>query len=318
MLAKTSLHQNPLLTWTATTTHPMPLKNDQKKSVFRPSVHLQERNASSLASNSRTKSRISDSRTRTEDGGGSLDKAGSHVTVKSCVKGAKRKWDKRHYCLYCKKTQSKMSKHLLRRHRTEKEVAPIVSLPPKSKTRIQTLEKLQKKGDYNHNISVLQEGKGEIVTYRQPTVNVNAQDFLPCSVCFGFFVKSDLWRHEKVCREPLDEPSEYKKQRRVQTAASALLPYKGQASQRCSDVVHRMNMDDVSLQVKNDALICEMGDKLLEKHSSDPSKDGYVSQKMRELGRFLLAAKFLDPEVRGPKFSFAVKAARKACGLSKS
>lgn len=36
-----------------------------------------------------------------------------------------------------------------------------------------------------------------------------------------------MWKHEKACRETLDEPTDYKKQRRVQTAASALLPYKG-------------------------------------------------------------------------------------------
>lgn len=46
---------------------------------------------------------------------------------------------------------------------------------------------------------------------------------------------------------------------------------------------------------------------------------------MRQLGRFLLAAKSLDPQVltlqdilAPPKFSFAVKAAKKTCGLSKS
>lgn len=77
--------------------------------------------------------------------------------------------------------------------------------------------------------------------------------------------------------------------------------------------------DEVSLEVKSDALICEYGDRLLEKHGSDPSKDGYVSHKMRELGRFVNAAKSINPKVKKldeilvpPMFKLAVDAAKKA------
>lgn len=83
--------------------------------------------------------------------------------------------------------------------------------------------------------------------------------------------------------------------------------------------------DEISLQVKSDSLICEYGDRLLEKHGSDPSKDGYVSQKMRELGRFVIAAKTLDAKVKNlqdilipPMFQLAVDAAKKASGFTKS
>ena len=86
-----------------------------------------------------------------------------------------------------------------------------------------------------------------------------------------------------------------------------------------------MLIDKVSLEVRNDPLICEFGDRLLEKHGSDRSKDGYVSQKMRELGRFVLAAKSIDQKVEmlkdvlvPPKFQLAVEAARKASGFTKS
>lgn len=105
-----------------------------------------------------------------------------------------------------------MARHLLRRHRTEKAVAAIISLPPKSKKRIEVLDMLRRKGDYYHNICVLQKGKGQIVTCRQPKEKGKAEDFLPCSVCFGFFRKSILWKHEKTCNETLDQPK---------TAASA-------------------------------------------------------------------------------------------------
>ncbi|KAL0152203.1 hypothetical protein M9458_051926 [Cirrhinus mrigala] len=83
--------------------------------------------------------------------------------------------------------------------------------------------------------------------------------------------------------------------------------------------------DEVSLEVKSDELICEYGDRLLERHGSDPSKDGYVSQKMRELGRFVIAAKSLKPNVKNltdilipPMFKLAVDAAKKASGYTNS
>lgn len=123
----------------------------------------------------------------------------------------------------------------------------------------------------------------------------------------------------------MNELVESKQKRRVQTAASSLLPYSGQSTERCLEIVSRMVIDKVSHAVKNDPLICEFGDRLLERHGGDGSKDGHVSQKMRELGRFLLAAKSLDHKVQTledvlvpPKFSLAVAAAKKASGFTKS
>lgn len=83
----------------------------------------------------------------------------------------------------------------------------------------------------------------------------------------------------------------------------------------------------MSLEVKSDALTCEYGDRLLEKHENDPSKDGFVSQKMRELGRFVIAAKNkalnktlkkLEDLLVPPMFKLAGDAAKKACGYTKS
>ena len=125
------------------------------------------------------------------------------VTVKTCKKGDKRKWDKKHYCVFCKKPQTKMARHLMRKHSNEKEVAQVICLPLKSKKRTQTLEQLRRRGDYYHNITVLQEGKGEIVTYRQPSEHTDAENYLPCNICYGFFLKTELWRHEKVCRKTM-------------------------------------------------------------------------------------------------------------------
>lgn len=117
------------------------------------------------------------------------DEGGSQITVKCCLKREKRKWDKRHYCVYCKKLQSKMAQHLKRKHSDEKEVALAICHPPTSKKHRQILEELRRQGNYFHNIEVLQKGYIEIVTYRQPSQHADVEDYLPCNMCFGFFIK---------------------------------------------------------------------------------------------------------------------------------
>ncbi|XP_054600808.1 uncharacterized protein [Nothobranchius furzeri] len=103
------------------------------------------------------------------------DEGRSCVTVKTCTKGDKRKYDKRQYCVYCQKPLSKMARHLIRKHGNEK-VAQATCLPKNSKKQQQIFELLRRKGNYYHNVKVLQEGKGEIVTYRRPTEQVEAEN----------------------------------------------------------------------------------------------------------------------------------------------
>uniref|UniRef100_A0A3Q3JEZ2 Uncharacterized protein n=1 Tax=Monopterus albus TaxID=43700 RepID=A0A3Q3JEZ2_MONAL len=76
----------------------------------------------------------------------------------------------------------------------------------------QTFEQLCRKGNYYHNIEVLQKGEGEIVTYRQPSKHANAEDYLPC-ICYGFSIKDELWKHEKWCCKTVVE-SEVKSQKK--------------------------------------------------------------------------------------------------------
>ncbi|XP_015260753.1 PREDICTED: uncharacterized protein LOC107105148, partial [Cyprinodon variegatus] len=112
-----------------------------------------------------------------------------------------------------------------------------------------------------------------------------------------------------------------KKRARVQAAASRLLPISGGASESCSEILHRMNQDSVSHEVKSDWLICRYGNKLMGSQDGSQRSYEYVSQKLRELGRLLLAAKSLDSQVRSlqdllvpGRLSLALSAAKKAAG----
>jgi hypothetical protein len=96
------------------------------------------------------------------------DKKRPQVTIQTSQKktDGKRAWDKAHYCLYCTKSNLKMARHLQRKHSNETDVARAFSFPPGSKQRKTLLESLRNKGDWQHNSKVLEEGNGEIVTWR--------------------------------------------------------------------------------------------------------------------------------------------------------
>ncbi|KAM4712000.1 uncharacterized protein FYW61_021047 [Anableps anableps] len=316
------------------------------------------------------------------------DKEG--VTVKRSMSDGKRRWDKKHYCVFCRRPQVKIARHLLRKHADQQEVLAASALPTGSKQRHLLLEHLRCRGNYLHNIEVIRQGSGEIVPWRQPSEKVDARNYLPCPLCLGFFLRADLWRHQVSCRKklainpskvpgpsaetpseeayptlesigeltfdpaekrPADPPGEPsiqnsehensqtltsepsvdqnrnsaqnhpKRRTRVQAAASRLLPISSGASESCSEILHRMNQDNVSYEVKSDWLICKYGNKLMGTQDGSQRSYEYVSQKLRELGRLLLAAKSLDSEIQtlqdllAPgQLSLALSAARKAAG----
>ncbi|XP_029985789.1 uncharacterized protein LOC115416199 [Sphaeramia orbicularis] len=321
-----------------------------------------------------------------------LEEQKEGVAVKRIWNEGKRRWDKKHYCVFCRRPQVKIARHLLKKHADQQEVLAASELPPGSKQRHLLLEQLRCRGNYLHNIEVIRQGSGEIIPWRRPSEDVDARNYLPCPLCLGFFLRADLWKHQASCVKKMNtntcksnmtsdpahraapqsaaesagepahdhgtarrsDPSEAdrtvtsdlgtkdymtsdlgtkgdmtsdleaerpRKRFRVQAAASRLLPISSGASESCSEVLHRMNQDLVSHQVKSDWLICKYGNTLIGSQDGSQRRYDYVSQKLRELGRFLLAAKSLDSGIRTlqdllvpGRLSLALSAARKACG----
>ncbi|KAG9342390.1 hypothetical protein JZ751_016390 [Albula glossodonta] len=258
-----------------------------------------------------------------EDDGEEEEDSSSSLTVKACRRNdeGKRVWDKRHFCFYCEKPNSKIARHLERKHLHEPDVAHALSYPKGSKRRAVLLEKLRNKGDYYHNVEVLKNGGGELVTWRQPAAGADPNDYLPCQLCLGFFIKSELWKHEATCRLKT-ESLKSKARKRVQAASSRLVPVPSSATQGCQEIIHNLHQDEVAFHIKNDSLIQKFGDSLYAKHGHKTSQHVHIGQKMRELGRFMLAVKLLDQSVHSLRevcvpyrFELAVSAAHNASGF---
>ena len=244
------------------------------------------------------------------------------------VDDEKKESFKKHFCLYCKMAFTQLAKHLERKHAEETDVAHAIHFPKGSKVRQTLLDQIRNKGDYEHNFKVLKSGEGEIVTkklVKNPSISV--RDFLPCQHCFAFYRKTDLWRHERSCkaRKGDQKSSERTKRSGVHSAASRLLPMSEFLTERCEEIIHIMHQDDISRHIRNDPLICKYGNALSAKYDHDKSQFAYIAQKMRELGRFVLAVHELDKSVKylhevclPSRFELAVEGAKKVSGFDPS
>jgi integrase len=200
--------------------------------------------------------------------------------------------NKIHACLFCEKLFPNIARHIERVHNKELEVSKILMHPKRSKERRRMWEKLVNKGDFSHNISVLQSGNGMVIPKKR-SENCSVKDLVPCEKCKALYRKKDLWKHSNFC-VALDQNE---KSRYPVKNGRLLLPVGNCQEQLVKKVLNSMRDDNVTLTVKSDLRIRDLGKRLFEKHGHEDHKIQYISQKLRELGRLLLASKSLRTEI---------------------
>ncbi|KAL7380029.1 hypothetical protein ABVT39_010160 [Epinephelus coioides] len=204
-----------------------------------------------------------------------------------------RMYNKKQYCLYCKLGVGKMARHLERAHHDKPEVAQALSFPKGSKERRLHLEHLRNRGNFAHNVDVLNVGVGSLVPRKQPKQDSEAQDYLHCIYCQGFFTKKILWRHMMICKF---KPEEFWK------------------------LLNNMVQDEVYSAVKSDVCIMEFGEHLYNRLGYDVGKHEYIRQKLRELGRLLVCSrkttplKTIEDHIRPVNFMHVVQAVKRVAG----
>ena len=122
----------------------------------------------------------------------------------------KRDWKaKRHTCVFCNKSVSKLPIHFKRHHKNTIEISRYLSLEKKNgdsaealkintKERSLIISSLRKSGNFNHNVAVRERGYGIFKVERWPSnKEADYKDYLPCEHCLGFYSKHDLSRHVK-------------------------------------------------------------------------------------------------------------------------
>ncbi|XP_059215616.1 uncharacterized protein LOC131993639 [Centropristis striata] len=235
-----------------------------------------------------------------------------------------RLYNKKHHCFYCKKIVQKMSKHLLRMHSDEIDVSKAFSFQKNSKERRLHLDLIRNKGNFEHNRDVLESQKGKLIPFRQPKEKTEGQKFLHCVYCYGLFKKRVMWRHFQFCKlNPQDKTMD---KGQGKTRAQTLCAFAEPAPPGFSDAywkfLNNMNQDKIAIAVKKDRYLLEYGYRLFKKNERVISQHQYIRQKLRELGRLMLAAKKVAPVntieelIKPEKYSHVVTAARCLAGFS--
>ncbi|KAL4718947.1 hypothetical protein ACJJTC_005242 [Scirpophaga incertulas] len=192
---------------------------------------------------------------------------------------------KRDFCFYCEEEVLNFARHITRNHIFQTEVQQIMAYPKKSKKRNQLLNSLRKKGNYILNSS------GVVKPMRSDLASTE-NEYLPCSFCFGFYKKKQLWRHRKTCTEKQEGGSKNAQA----DGQNFLLRHLKIDWQLRDEVFPRMRADKVSLVAKKDPLICAFGAKYLKMHR-EKHFINVTSRKMRELGKLLIELRKKEPKI---------------------
>ena len=241
--------------------------------------------------------------------------------------GCRQAYDKIHYCKFCgSQIRSKMSRHLLNVHADETDVKEILLMPKGSKERRTRLTMLTNEGNFNHNITVIQKGEGELVVGKR-FANKSACDYTACEFCHRFESKKNLWRHMKSCaaRKEYYESTVQEKSPRILAVkrGKALVSNAAFTStgENTKELFERMRDDDIKAIVVSDELICREADLRMAALGSkgDWKQDDIyrVSQSVRTLGRMVQFARLTVPSttltklIEPQQFDLLVEIARK-------
>ncbi|XP_053385481.1 uncharacterized protein LOC123538701 [Mercenaria mercenaria] len=223
-------------------------------------------------------------------------------------------------CVYCGQLDKKISRHLMNQHGEEHEVAKVCNMKKGSAERRKAWIRLAAKGNFAHNNKVKQQGFGIIIPKYRTSQVKEEKRYLPCEYCTAYIIDRDLWKHHKTC---VAKPEAAKSDGPVRNAR-LLLP-KQCSDQLFRDVISKLRDDAVAAKIKCDPLILEFGQRRYDKTGKYQHTHTHISQRLRELGRFLIRANKLDPSLKQlsdcinpEKWTTVMKAVKMEAGFDES
>ena len=244
--------------------------------------------------------------------------------------------DKELACYFCHKLlRHKMKRHLETVHKKEPEVESIMLRSKKDRELL--FAGLVCRGNFNHNVHVLECGSGQLIVSRRPTTESRPNDYVPYIFCLSFFLCKDVYAHTKLCKfKPHDNNAddnngEVGSDNKAILGKCRMLLYG--ALQRDyvmsdafrSEVFDCMRYDELAKYVKTDSLILKYGMSLFRRHGRSRHND--ISQKMRMLARLVLGTRKVDgiestatlhEMISGASFDAVVKATEIICQVDSS
>jgi transcription elongation factor Elf1 len=227
------------------------------------------------------------------------------ITKRGILKKRNRVYNKVNACPYCGELKVNFDKHILNVHKGETDVKKLLDLEPRSKERIELVEKLLAKGNHEHNVKTINLKRGLFIPKRRPSarkaqgkkINWSVSDYGPCPGCTLWMKKSLLARHTSHC-------ASHKQNHQMKMSSSEILLQSditaGRVDRKASDdlvkeVYKIMKNDDISRIAKSDPLIVQAGNGVLMRNIGNKAmRRYYASSVMRLLARLLLELRKLQ------------------------
>ena len=231
------------------------------------------------------------------------------TTKKGRLKKLDRVYNKRHPCPYDKNMWSNWATHVLKQHRDEEEVRKINDIQikeddteliksEKTKLRKKLCSILRRKAENQHNVKVLQSGKGQLFLARRfEKGNVfRITDFGPCPLCYEWCRLTGLYRHAKICPMNEKQNKDTKGSLLTQSAVLAERICARASKDLVGNVLPIMLNDEVGTLAKSDPLIVTLGNQwYLKNRGNDINRAYYTSSAMRLGAKLLLNLRKVKP-----------------------
>ena len=235
--------------------------------------------------------------------------------------------DKKNYCLYCNLYQTQVSRHIIRQHSEEPEVAELISLKQSNPSAfLKGLVKLRNMGNFSRNVKVIQGEEFGFVVSRRSCEYKGLLDYIPCVYCYAFLRRCDVKRH--ICDwRAKNDIDKFNLQHSLNRALLESACLRGNQEKWVRDirefVQQHMAMDDISKVVDEDSHILFCGALLVKMLGEERVEE--ISQKLTFLGKLSLtlqtrnpAKKNLESFITGQSFDAVIKAAGEISGAVKS
>ncbi|XP_028414257.1 uncharacterized protein LOC114537315 [Dendronephthya gigantea] len=146
-------------------------------------------------------------------------------------------------------------------------------------------------GNFNHNVKVMEKKDGELKVDRRPgqAREVKASQYLPCTICNGFFLAHELSRHGATCMRSCESDKKEKPSaKRMRFDGKLLLAETNleACSKQLQNVLLIMAHDDISAVAQADPTILAVGSDMVDQKGVEKATE--ISQKMRLLARVLI------------------------------
>ena len=199
---------------------------------------------------------------------------------------SKRQYDELLSCFFCGKLlKMKMRRHLTGVHRKEPEIVRIMKLG--SEERERELARIRNHGNFIHNTSVLENGKGSLICARKIKRHVSPRKYLPCVHCLSMVLSKDLYSHTRKCKLRSDSAVQSSVKSRSRFFLQGAVKAKGVhvSSKFKCEILDSMHCDGIAKICRKDDMILRFGLSLHQKLGRRRSHD--ISQRMRQLARLM-------------------------------